>query len=75
MPRRSLLLGTAGLATVAARATHATFYPRQTVRYINLFPPGAATDLLSRAYCATIAHHPAAPCASPAGATADCVHG
>ena len=54
MPRRSLLLGTAGLATVAARATHATSYPRQTVRYINLFPPGAATDLLSRAYCATM---------------------
>src|SRR3954462_10974640 len=54
MPPRSLLLGTGALATAAARATHATSYPRQTVRYITLFPPGAATDLLSRAYCATM---------------------
>ncbi|WP_165982685.1 Bug family tripartite tricarboxylate transporter substrate binding protein [Dankookia rubra] len=38
----------------AIRSAHAAQYPEQTVRYINLFPPGAATDLLSRAYCATM---------------------
>ena len=54
MPRRLIVLGTTGLATVAARTTHAAPYPLQAVRYINLFPPGAATDLLSRAYCATM---------------------
>lgn len=53
-PRRSLLLGTAALAMAATQPTRAARYPEQTVRYINLFPPGAATDLLSRAYCATV---------------------
>src|SRR3954467_11413056 len=54
MPRRPMLLGAAGLAMATIRAAHAAQYPEQTVRYINLFPPGAATDLLSRAYCATM---------------------
>jgi tripartite-type tricarboxylate transporter receptor subunit TctC len=54
MPRRPILLGAASLAMAAPRAACAARYPEQTVRYINLFPPGAATDLLSRAYCATI---------------------
>jgi tripartite-type tricarboxylate transporter receptor subunit TctC len=54
MPRRPVLLGTVGLAMAIMRAAHAAPYPEQTVRYINLFPPGAATDLLSRAYCATM---------------------
>jgi tripartite-type tricarboxylate transporter receptor subunit TctC len=36
------------------RPARAGGYPVQAVRYINLFPPGAATDLLSRAFCATI---------------------
>src|SRR4051794_38228600 len=54
MPRRPMLLGVAGLPITSKRSAHAARYPEQTVRYINLFPPGAATDLLSRAYCATI---------------------
>jgi tripartite-type tricarboxylate transporter receptor subunit TctC len=54
IPRRQLLLGATGLAIATMRAAHAAPYPEQTVRYINLFPPGAATDLLSRAYCATM---------------------
>jgi len=54
MPRRSFLLGSTALALATARAARATDYPEQSVRYINLFPPGAATDLLSRAYCATV---------------------
>ena len=54
MPRRPLLLGAASLALAAVRPAHAGTYPEQAVRYINLFPPGAATDLLSRAFCATM---------------------
>jgi tripartite-type tricarboxylate transporter receptor subunit TctC len=51
MPRRALLHGASAMAlTMAARAQ--TGYPHQTVRYINLFVPGGATDILSRAYCA-----------------------
>ena len=54
-PRRPVLLGAAGLAALAAaRTARAGAYPEQAVRYINLFPPGAATDLLSRAFCATM---------------------
>ena len=54
LPRRPILLGAAGLAALAARPVRAGAYPDQPVRYINLFPPGAATDLLSRAFCHTI---------------------
>ncbi len=50
LPRRPMLLGAAALAALASRPARAA-YPEQAVRYINLFPPGAATDLLSRAYC------------------------
>jgi tripartite-type tricarboxylate transporter receptor subunit TctC len=50
MPRRLILLGAAALPALASRPARAA-YPEQAVRYINLFPPGAATDLLSRAYC------------------------
>ncbi len=52
VPRRPVLLGAAGLA--AMRPARAGEYPGQAVRYINLFPPGAATDLLSRAFCAAM---------------------
>ena len=34
------------------RAQTGTDWPNQAVRYINLFPPGGATDTLSRIYCA-----------------------
>lgn len=40
----------AGLVGTTAAANEA--YPNQAVRYINLFAPGGATDILSRAYCA-----------------------
>jgi tripartite-type tricarboxylate transporter receptor subunit TctC len=55
MPRRAMLHGAAlGLLVVPVlvrRSAAAGDYPKQTVRYINLFVPGGATDLLSRAYC------------------------
>src|SRR5689334_25059998 len=54
LPRRPILFGVAGLALAGARRSYASGYPEQAVRYINVFPPGAATDLLSRAFCATI---------------------
>lgn len=41
----------AGLAP-RARAQTGSDWPNQTVRYINIFPPGGATDTLSRFYCA-----------------------
>jgi tripartite-type tricarboxylate transporter receptor subunit TctC len=34
------------------RAQPGTGWPSQSVRYINIFPPGGATDTLSRLYCA-----------------------
>ena len=49
LPRRLLLHGAAGLAAMATRPARAGEFPEQAVRYINPFPPGAATDLLSRA--------------------------
>jgi tripartite-type tricarboxylate transporter receptor subunit TctC len=41
----------AGFPAVAGAQT-ATDWPSQTVRYVNIFPPGGATDTLSRLYCA-----------------------
>jgi tripartite-type tricarboxylate transporter receptor subunit TctC len=42
------------LASIPAigRAQTGADWPNQPVRYINLFPPGGATDTLSRLYCA-----------------------
>ncbi|MBL6459549.1 tripartite tricarboxylate transporter substrate binding protein [Belnapia sp. T6] len=34
------------------RAQPGTDWPNRSVRYINIFPPGGATDTLSRLYCA-----------------------
>jgi tripartite-type tricarboxylate transporter receptor subunit TctC len=57
--RRSVLIGTAagvaGLATARAASGQggaAAGWPDRPVVYINVFPPGAATDTLSRIYCA-----------------------
>jgi tripartite-type tricarboxylate transporter receptor subunit TctC len=36
----------------AGRAQPGADWPGQPVRYVNLFPPGGATDTLSRLYCA-----------------------
>src|SRR3954470_11759576 len=37
---------------VISRAQPRTDWPSQPVRYINIFPPGGATDTLSRLWCA-----------------------
>lgn len=46
------LAGALSCITVTGHAQTGTDWPNQTVRYINLFPPGGATDVLSRLYCA-----------------------
>ncbi len=55
MRRRPLLLGLAAGAAVAGtargQADPASDWPSQAVVYINLIPPDAATDTLSRLYC------------------------
>ena len=53
--RRTVLGAVAGTLAgmpVAGRAQTGTDWPNQAVRYVNLFPPGGATDTLSRFYCA-----------------------
>jgi tripartite-type tricarboxylate transporter receptor subunit TctC len=56
LPRRAILAAAAGAAvsagTPGARAGTAEDWPTRPVRYINLFPPGGATDVMSRIYCA-----------------------
>ncbi|WP_165982194.1 Bug family tripartite tricarboxylate transporter substrate binding protein [Dankookia rubra] len=53
-PTRRLLLAAGlavpGLALAQSNST-AGDWPRQTVRYINLYAPGGANDILSRAFC------------------------
>ena len=46
------IAGTLAGITVTGNAQTGTDWPNQSVRYINLFPPGGATDTLSRFYCA-----------------------
>lgn len=48
----SALAGTLSAITVTGHAQTGTDWPNQAVRYINLFPPGGATDVLSRIFCA-----------------------
>jgi tripartite-type tricarboxylate transporter receptor subunit TctC len=45
------LVAVAG-APAVVRAQQGTDWPNQPVRYINSFPPGGATDTLSRLWCA-----------------------
>ncbi|MDI3307449.1 MAG: tripartite tricarboxylate transporter substrate binding protein [Acetobacteraceae bacterium] len=59
VPRRAMLGAMAGAlaapligAPRAARAQAGADYPSQPVRYINIFPPGGATDTCSRIFCA-----------------------
>ncbi|MDO9707847.1 Bug family tripartite tricarboxylate transporter substrate binding protein [Paracraurococcus lichenis] len=49
LPRRALLA--AGLATPAIARAQGGDWPRQTARFINLYAPGGANDLLCRAFC------------------------
>jgi len=50
--RRSVLAGLAGSVAAPAIVTAQGTYPNKTVRYINPFPAGGATDTLSRLFCA-----------------------
>ena len=53
--RRMVLGATAGTLFGIPATGHAqtgSDWPNQPVRYINIFPPGGATDTLSRLYCA-----------------------
>ena len=55
-PTRRLLLAASLAAPRLAQAqtqaqTEASTWPRQTVRYINLYAPGGANDILSRLFC------------------------
>jgi len=55
LQRRALLAGAAGLAAAGrAHAQRPEDWPTQTVRYINLYAPGGATDIASRAWCAAM---------------------
>ena len=51
--RRGVLAAATVLAVppFARAQSQAADWPNQTVRYINLYAPGGATDLASRAYC------------------------
>jgi tripartite-type tricarboxylate transporter receptor subunit TctC len=47
--RRALIF--AGITAPSLARSQAGDWPRQTVRYINLYAPGGANDILSRAWC------------------------
>lgn len=49
--RRALLAAPLALAAPGLARAQGTDWPNQPVRYINPFPPGGSTDLLSRIYC------------------------
>lgn len=57
--RRAVLAGLGGAlaapAIVSAVSAQSGAYPSKTVRYINPFPAGGATDTLSRIFCAKMA--------------------
>jgi tripartite-type tricarboxylate transporter receptor subunit TctC len=50
--RRAVLAGLAGSVAAPAIVSGQGTYPSKTVRYINPFPAGGATDTLSRIFCA-----------------------
>ena len=50
--RRAILAGTSLLAMPDIARAQAGDWPRRAVRYINPFPAGGSTDVLSRIYCA-----------------------
>jgi tripartite-type tricarboxylate transporter receptor subunit TctC len=50
--RRAILAGTSLLAMPNIARAQAGDWPRRAVRYINPFPAGGSTDVLSRIYCA-----------------------
>ena len=52
LPRRAVLAGASLLAMPGIARAQAGDWPRRSVRYINPFPAGGSTDVLSRIYCA-----------------------
>jgi tripartite-type tricarboxylate transporter receptor subunit TctC len=52
--RRSVLAGAAAALAAPAVVSAQGTYPNKTVRYINPFPAGGATDTLSRMFCAKL---------------------
>ena len=52
LPRRAVLAGASLLAMPGIARGQAGDWPRRSVRYINPFPAGGSTDVLSRIYCA-----------------------
>jgi tripartite-type tricarboxylate transporter receptor subunit TctC len=52
LSRRAILAGTSLLAIPGIARAQAGDWPRRAVRYINPFPAGGSTDVLSRIYCA-----------------------
>jgi tripartite-type tricarboxylate transporter receptor subunit TctC len=50
--RRSVVIGLGGAVAAPAIVSAQGTYPNKTVRYINPFPAGGATDTLSRILCA-----------------------
>mgnify|MGYP001767497398 CR=1 FL=1 len=53
--RRRALIAASGAALAAPALAQRANWPTQPVRYINLFPPGGATDVLSRIWCQKMA--------------------
>jgi tripartite-type tricarboxylate transporter receptor subunit TctC len=52
LSRRAILAGTSLLAMPGIARAQTGDWPRRSVRYINPFPAGGSTDVLSRIYCA-----------------------
>lgn len=49
--RRRVLIAASGVALAAPAAAQRANRPNQPVRFIGIFPPGGATDVLSRIWC------------------------
>lgn len=52
LPRRAVLAGASLLALPSIARAQTGDWPRRPVRYINPYPAGGSTDVLSRIYCA-----------------------
>src|SRR5262245_51026638 len=53
--RRTVLAGVGGALAAPGLVSAQGTYPNKTVRYINPFPAGGATDTLSRIFCVKMA--------------------
>src|SRR5689334_16724821 len=51
LSRRAVMGGVLGSVTAPAIVQGQAAYPNRTVRYLNPFPAGGATDTLSRLFC------------------------